>query len=67
MQPAALIETSSSRRALAGFFLSGLLLSFPGAILPAWGYHVRPHYVTIGNYFLILEVGLSLPFCSVAG
>jgi len=58
VQPAALIETSSSRKALAGFFLSGLLLSFPGAILPAWGYHVRPHYVTIGHYFLILDVGL---------
>lgn len=58
MHPAALIETSSSRKALAGFFLSGLLLAFPGAILPAWGYHVRPHYVTIGNYFLTLNVGL---------
>ena len=58
MQPAALIETSSSRIALAGFLLSGLLLAFPGAILPAWGYHVRPHYVTIGNYFLTLDVGL---------
>lgn len=58
MQPTALIETSSSRKALSGFFLSGLLLAFPGAILPAWGYHVRPHYVTIGNYFLILDLGL---------
>ena len=58
MQPAALIETSSSRKALGGFFLSGLLLAFPGAILPAWGYYVRPHYVTIGNYFLILNLGL---------
>ena len=58
MQPSGLIETSSSRPALAGFFLSGLLLAFPGAILPAWGYHVRPHYVTIGNYFLAMVVGL---------
>jgi fucose permease len=52
------IETSSSSRALTGFFLSGLLLAFPGAILPAWGYSVRPHYVTIGNYFLIINLGL---------
>lgn len=58
MQPAAQIETSSSRVALSGFLLSGLLLAFPGAILPAWGYHVRPHYVTIGNYFLVVELGL---------
>jgi hypothetical protein len=41
-----------------GFFLSGLLLAFPGAILPAWGYHVRPHFVTIGNYFLATVIGL---------
>ena len=58
MQPAALIETSASRTALAGFFLSGLLFGFPGAILPAWGYHVRPHYLTIGNYFLAINIGL---------
>lgn len=43
---------------MAGFFLSGLLLSFPGAILPAWGYHVRPHFVAIGNYFFVIVVGL---------
>ena len=60
MQPAALIETSSSRRALAGFFLSGLLFAFPGAIIPAWGYHLRPHYVSIGNYFLTMVAGLLI-------
>ena len=58
MHPAGLIETTSSRRALAGFFLSGLLFAFPGAILPAWGYHIRPHFVTIGNYFLTMVIGL---------
>jgi fucose permease len=69
VQPAALIETSSSRKALAGFLLSGLLFAFPGAILPAWGYNVRPHYVTIGNYFLILNLGLiaSVPLAGFAG
>ena len=69
MHPAALIETSSSRKALAGFFLSGLLFAFPGAILPAWGYHVRPHYVTIGNYFLALNLGLiaSVPLAGWIG
>ena len=58
MQPAALIETSSSRKALAGFFLSGLLFAFPGAILPAWGYYLRPSYLAIGNYFLTIDIGL---------
>jgi fucose permease len=33
------------------------LLSFLGAILPGWGYHVRPHYVTVGNYFLSSLLG----------
>jgi len=51
-------EVSASRRALAGFFVSGLILSFPGAILPAWGYHLRPNYLTVGNYFLALVIGV---------
>jgi MFS transporter, FHS family, glucose/mannose:H+ symporter len=60
VQPVALIETSSSRKALAGFFLSGLLFGFPGAILPAWGYHLRPSYLAIGNYFLTIDIGLII-------
>ncbi len=56
----ALTAVSASRRALAGFFLSGLLLSFLGAILPAWGYHLRPHYVTLGNYFLSIVTGVLI-------
>jgi fucose permease len=53
---------SSSRVALAGFLVAGVLLSFPGAILPAWGYHIRPHYTSIGNYFLALNAGLLAAF-----
>ena len=60
--PQASLAVSSSRAALAGFFLSGFLLSFPGAILPAWGYHIRPHYSSIGNYFLALNIGLLVAF-----
>lgn len=37
-----------------------MLLSFLGAILPAWGYHLRPHYVTVGNYFLAVNAGILL-------
>ena len=49
---------SGSRKTLAGFLVSGLLLSFTGAVLPVWGYHLRTHFVAIGNYFLSLNAGL---------
>src|SRR5437899_2431678 len=39
---------AENRRALSGFFVSGILISFLGAILPGWGYHVDPNFVTIG-------------------
>ena len=46
--------------ALAGFLLSGFLFALLGAILPAWGYHRDPpEFVTIGNYFLSLAVGVT--------
>ncbi|HWB84851.1 MAG TPA: MFS transporter [Bryobacteraceae bacterium] len=39
--------------------LSGFLLALLGAILPAWGYHRDPpQFVTVGNYFLSLGVGI---------
>ena len=44
--------------ALPLFFLCGLLMAFPGAILPAWGYHVRGEYVAAGSYFLAMNLGL---------
>jgi FHS family glucose/mannose:H+ symporter-like MFS transporter len=49
-----------TRRALAGFFVSGLLLSFTGSILPAWGYHLRSDYLTIAGYFLSLATGILI-------
>ena len=49
-----------SRKALAGFLISGLLLSMPGAILLSWGYHLRSHFLAIGNYFLFVNFGLLL-------
>lgn len=58
--PRSSLQAAASRRALAGFFVSGLLLSFLGAILPAWGYHLRPHFATVGLYFLCINVGLGL-------
>jgi MFS transporter, FHS family, glucose/mannose:H+ symporter len=51
--------TPSAGRALAGFLLSGFLFALLGAVLPAWGYHRDPpEFITIGNYFLTLAVGI---------
>jgi fucose permease len=52
------ISLDTSRIAISGFVLSGLLLSFVGAILPSWGYHVRSDFTTVGAYFLSVNVGL---------
>jgi hypothetical protein len=51
---------SGTRWALAGFFVSGLLLSFTGSILPAWGHHLRGDYLTIAGYFLWLAAGILI-------
>jgi FHS family glucose/mannose:H+ symporter-like MFS transporter len=46
-------------KALAGFLLSGFLLSLLGAILPAWGYHRDPpDFVAVGSYFFTLAAGI---------
>jgi hypothetical protein len=51
--------TPSAGKALAGFLLSGFLFALLGAVLPAWGYHRDPpEFITIGNYFLSLAVGV---------
>jgi Major Facilitator Superfamily. len=58
--PAEEQHTAASRKALAGFLVSGLLLSFLGAILPSWGYHLRFDFDIIGTYFLALNLGLLM-------
>jgi MFS transporter, FHS family, glucose/mannose:H+ symporter len=53
------VRAKGGERALAGFFLSGSLLAFLGAVLPAWGYHRDPpDFTAVGNYFLSLAVGI---------
>src|ERR1700678_4648447 len=47
-------------RSMAAFLVSGMLMSFLGAILPSWGYHLRPSFIEVGDYFLSLAVGLFL-------
>jgi MFS transporter, FHS family, glucose/mannose:H+ symporter len=53
-----MLGSAGSRRALAGFFVSGVLLSFLGAILPAWQHHISSEYDVVGLYFLGLICGL---------
>ncbi len=45
-------------KALAGFFVSGLLLGFLGAILPSWQHHLSSEYSTIALYFVGLIAGV---------
>ncbi|MGA2181537.1 MAG: MFS transporter [Bryobacteraceae bacterium] len=47
----------SARVSLTGFFLTGLLMSFVGAVLPVWGFHLSSEFVTAGTYFLLLNAG----------
>ena len=55
-----ILTTAGGRKALTGFFLSGMLLSFVGAILPAWGFYLHSDFSTAGTYFLTLNLGLVL-------
>jgi hypothetical protein len=56
---AAIAPAPSAGSALAGFLLSGFLFALLGAVLPAWGYHRDPpEFITIGNCFLSLAVGV---------
>lgn len=51
-------HASSTRNGLTVFFVSGVFMSFLGAILPVWGYHLRDNHVEVGRYFLALGAGL---------
>lgn len=50
------------RKTLAGFMLSGLLFAFLGAILPVWRHHLTEDYLTVGNYFLSMNLGILAAF-----
>jgi MFS transporter, FHS family, glucose/mannose:H+ symporter len=56
---AAIAPAPTAGKALTGFLLSGFLFALLGALLPAWGYHRDPpEFITIGNCFLSLGVGV---------
>ncbi len=50
--------TGGPRKALAGFFVSGVLLGFLGAILPSWGHHLQSDYWMVGLDFAALILGV---------
>ncbi len=52
------LGSSSARRALAGFFVSGVLLSFLGTILFSWEHHLTSQYGIVGLYYAGLIAGL---------
>jgi fucose permease len=52
--------TGDAWRSMAAFLVSGMLMSFLGAILPAWRYHLSPNFTEVGDYFLSLAFGLLL-------
>src|SRR3954470_11912549 len=52
------LSSAGTRQGLAGFFISGVMLSFLGAILPSWQHHLSSEYLTVGLYFLGLIAGL---------
>jgi fucose permease len=54
------LDASEGRRSLSGFLISGILMSFLGAILPAWGYHLKADFNEVGYYFLSLNIGFLL-------
>jgi fucose permease len=54
------LNASEGRRSLSGFLISGMLMSFLGAILPAWGYHLKADFKEVGYYFLCLNLGFLL-------
>ncbi len=44
--------------AFSGFFLSGMMMSFLGAVLPKWGYHLAGTFSTAGLHFLAMAMGI---------
>jgi MFS transporter, FHS family, glucose/mannose:H+ symporter len=57
---AGVLGSPGARKALGGFFVSGFLLAFLGAIIPSWGHHLLSDYWMVGLYFVALVAGLVL-------
>src|SRR5260370_20544608 len=53
-------DASEGRRSMGAFLVSGMLVSFLGAILPAWRYNLWADFREVGSYFLSLNLGFLL-------
>ena len=51
-------DAAADRLALFAFFVCGISMSFLGAILPAWRYHLVSGFMDAANYFLSLALGI---------
>ena len=56
--PEGFLHAATARVSLGGFFLAGLLMSFLGPILPAWGYHLGADFSAAGLHFLAMALGI---------
>jgi fucose permease len=56
--PGPTIEYAGAWKALGGFFITGLVLAFLGAILPSWGHAIRADYELVGTYFFCSSIGI---------
>ena len=54
------VQNSLAGRGLSGLIVSGMLIAFLGAILPAWRYHIELNFLLIGSYFLCQNLGMLL-------
>jgi FHS family glucose/mannose:H+ symporter-like MFS transporter len=54
------LDVAQARSCFPAFLVCGILVSFLGAILPAWGYHLREDFGEVGEYFLSLNLGFLL-------
>lgn len=52
------LQGAGPRKALVAFLLCGVSVSLPGALLPAWGYHVGDSLASAALAFLVLALGL---------
>lgn len=52
------LTAGATRKALLGFFLAGMLMSFLGPMLPAWGHHLGSDFSATGLYFLSMAAGI---------
>src|SRR3984893_734427 len=54
------LDVVQARRCFPAILICGILVSFLGALLPAWGYHLKEDFGEVGEYFLSLNLGFVM-------